>query len=262
MSSVFIFTVGNPPVCYHEHMQTAVVTGVSHGIGKATAQRLLAEGYKVYGLSRSRPGITNDQFVWLQCDLRLPDEIAESLQAISEPVIDVLVSNAGVVYLEMASEATTDSYERTFEVNVLAPILLVGELRNKMQQATIISVSSLSDRFPDADIALYCSSKAANTMYFNSLAEELVEARIYTLLPDYVDTPMLRTTLGADESFDWSVTITASDVAGIAYDLIAGVHNLESGSNIIIVTEKLTDDLQSVEKLYAYNADTKQMAKL
>jgi benzil reductase ((S)-benzoin forming) len=243
-------------------MKTAIVTGASYGIGKSITETLLNDGWKVYGLSRSLPEMTNKQFVWLQCDLSKIDQIAECLRAVQEPKIDVLVSNAGVIDIENASAVSQVSYERTFSVNVLAPMLIVNTLRSKITHATIISISSISDRIPEADVALYCSSKAANTSYFNALADELKNAKIYTLLPDYVDTPMQHRTNGENKDFDWSATIKPADIAKLTNDLIVGKVSIESGGNVIIVTEKLKKDVKSVEKLYSFNTDTNELAKL
>jgi NAD(P)-dependent dehydrogenase (short-subunit alcohol dehydrogenase family) len=243
-------------------MKTAVITGVSYGIGKATTETLLDEGWKVYGVSRSKPAFESERFVWLQCDLSQHEHIAESLKAISEPHIDALISNAGVIYIEDASAVSKISYEKTFSVNVLAPMLIVNALLDKIRHSTIISISSVSDRIAEADVALYCSSKAANTLYFNALADELKEAKIFTLLPDYVDTPMLHGTMDGDKNFDWSATIKPEDIAKFSRDLISRSKALETGANVIIVTEKLKEDLKSVEKLYSFNTDTNELKRL
>ncbi len=243
-------------------MKTVVVTGASYGIGKSIAEQLLNEGWKVYGLSRSKPDLSNDSFTWLECDLSKSEGIVGLLSAITEPTIDVLVSNAGAIEIENASAVSQASYERTFSVNVLAPMLVVSALRDKIKDAVIISISSVSDRIPEADVALYCSSKAANTLYFNALADELKQAKVVTLLPDYVDTPMLRGSMAGNNDFDWSATIQPKSIAMLCSDIISGRQTVESGANIVIVTEKLKEDLKSVEKLYSFNTDTNVCQRL
>lgn len=242
-------------------MKIAIITGVSSGIGQEVAKRLLAMGWKVYGLSRRDPSIQNDAFVWIECDLAQADAIYKSLQLVIEPNIDLLVSNAGVAFEELATAANKDSYEKMFTVNVLAPILVVNSLRSKLAKAVIITVSSVSDRLVDKDFALYCSSKAANTRYFESLADELKDTKVYGLLPDYVDTPMLRE-LQEGRDFDWDGTIKMGDLANFAVELTLGKHDLESGSNIIVVTNGLIEDLENQEKLYGFNTDTQELKKL
>lgn len=242
-------------------MKCAAITGVSSGIGKVSSEQLLSSGWKIYGLSRSKPDISNDKFAWLECDLAKPDAITASLEQIAEPTIDLVISNAGIAFEEPASAATQQTYEKMFSVNVLAPMLLVNGLRNKIANATIISVSSVSDRLVEKDFALYCSSKAANTRYFEALADELTKAKVVNLLPDYVDTPMLRE-LQAGREFDWQGTIKVEDVARLIVDIACDNVSVSTGSNIIVVNESLAEDLQSREKLYGFNTDTGLLAKL
>lgn len=243
-------------------MKVALVTGASYGIGKSITQVLLKDGYKVYGLSRSKPEFADANFAWLACDLRRAQEIKKCLQTIQEQTIDVLISNAGVIYLEDASAASHTSYEATFSVNVLAPMLIVNALRDKIKKSIIISVSSVADRFPESTAALYCSSKAAITSYFNSLADELKGAQVYTLLPDYTDTPMQHRTNDNNKDFDWNATLNAKDIAKFTGDIISRKFTLESGANIIIVNERLKEDLEDTEKLYGFNTDTHELTRL
>lgn len=244
-------------------MRTAVVTGASYGIGESIARTLLNDNWNVYGVSRTEPALAvNDRFVWLECDLSQHQQIAPALQQITQPQLDLLVSNAGVVEVEDASDITADSFDRTFSVNVLAPMLVVNALRNKISGADIISVSSSSDRFPEADLAAYCASKAANTMYFNALARELTNANVYTLLPSYVDTPMLNGIIDRSGHLEHGAAINPADIARFVMGLVDGQYNVESGANIIIVTNKLTEDLEDVEKRYAYNTNTQELGRL
>jgi NAD(P)-dependent dehydrogenase (short-subunit alcohol dehydrogenase family) len=243
------------------NMKTALVTGVSKGIGEAVAQLLLENNWKVYGVSRNRPVTPHDNLVWLQSDLTNPSAIAAITKQIAEKNIDLLVSNAGVAFQELASLTTSASYRKMFDLNVLAPMLLVSELKDKIETSTIISISSVSDRIAENDFALYCSSKAANTRYFESLAKDLNRAKVYTLLPDYVDTPMLRV-LQEGGDFNWEETMSAMDVADLCLQFADEVILAPSGSNIIIVNNALIGDLDSVEQLFGYNTDTKALTRL
>jgi 3-oxoacyl-[acyl-carrier protein] reductase len=242
-------------------MKTAIVTGVSSGIGQLIAEKLLKDGWKVYGLSRTKLDVKSDAFIWIKCDLANAESIATSLELVTESAVNLLVSNAGVAFEEPASAVSYESYEKMFSVNVLAPMLLVNGLKDKVTQSTIISISSVSDRLTEKDFALYCSSKAANTRYFESLADELKDAKVFTLLPDYVDTPMLRK-LQQDREFDWEGTIKAEDLAKLTVGLADNKFSIESGSNVIVVTNSLVDDLKSAEKLYGFNTDTNEITRL
>lgn len=53
-------------------MKVSVITGASSGIGKDLAEALLKDSWKVYGVSRSKPDIEDENFIWLPCDLSKP----------------------------------------------------------------------------------------------------------------------------------------------------------------------------------------------
>jgi NAD(P)-dependent dehydrogenase (short-subunit alcohol dehydrogenase family) len=249
-------------VCYDLSMQIAVVSGVSYGIGKSIAKVLLSNGWKVYGIARTKPLFEDINFVWLPCDLSVPEEIEHQLAQIKEVKIDALISNAGVIYLGAAVDETEDTYDSTYLLNVLAPILLVHYLAAKLKKSKIISISSVSDRIPEAEMALYCSSKAANTSFFNSLAKEMKNAQVICLLPDYVDTPMLHSTMDADKTFDWKTALQPEAIADLTYRLLSEDIKVKSGSNIIINNNALQADIRDTEELFAFNTDTDKLTSI
>jgi 3-oxoacyl-[acyl-carrier protein] reductase len=243
-------------------MKVTVVTGASSGIGQQICQAFLHEGWKVYGLSRTKPSFVDKNFTWLKTDISQSNQLTASLKNIPEKQIDAVISNAGIVLEESASHVSISSYEKTFSVNVLAPMLLVSMLKDKIQSSTIVSISSVSDRLPGIDMALYCSSKAANTLYFDTLAREMSGARVFTLLPDYVDTPMLRNSPPHEDDFNWNEIIKPSDIAKLTIKLTLRQMSVESGANIIVASEALKESFNSSEKLYGFNTDSELLIKL
>ena len=240
-------------------MKISVITGASSGIGKDLAEALLKNSWKVYGVSRSKPGIEDENFVWLPCDLSKPSDIQDL--KIDETEIDLVVSNAGVAFLEPATVISEQSYDKMFGVNVLAPMLLISKLKDKIKKATIITISSVSDRIMDMDFALYCSSKAANTRYFETLALEMSDAKVISLLPDYIDTPMLRE-LQEGTDFDWGQTLKVEEMTHLIKNIYDGKVEVASGSNIIVINDQLLDDLKNREKLYGYNVSNNTLKRL
>ncbi|WP_306320045.1 MULTISPECIES: SDR family NAD(P)-dependent oxidoreductase [unclassified Streptomyces] len=111
-----------------------VITGVSSGIGRAAARRLLADGAQVIGVGRD-PRRTAEATAELQeaaragggtclmlrADFALMAEVARTVDAIKEhaPHVDVLVNNAGGVRDRRI--VTAEGTEATFAVNHLAP---------------------------------------------------------------------------------------------------------------------------------------------
>jgi NAD(P)-dependent dehydrogenase (short-subunit alcohol dehydrogenase family) len=133
-------------------LKTIVVTGASGGIGAAAARKLHADGHRVIVVGRS-PEKTGavakecdaDHFVADFAVLDQVRELAASLDAAC-PRIDVLCNNAGGVFGDPAK--TVDGFEKTFQVNHLAPFLLTQLLLDKLLagDASVIQTSSFAAR--------------------------------------------------------------------------------------------------------------------
>jgi NAD(P)-dependent dehydrogenase (short-subunit alcohol dehydrogenase family) len=133
-------------------MKTIVVTGASDGIGAAAARELHADGHRVVVVGRSpektaavAKELGVDQFV---ADFGVLDQVrglAAGLDA-AYPRIDVLCNNAGGVFGDRAK--TVDGFEKTFQVNHLAPFLLTQLLLDKLVacDASVIQTSSFAAR--------------------------------------------------------------------------------------------------------------------
>lgn len=102
---------------------TFLVTGASSGIGRATAARLMDDGYAVINLDKSAP--TSDsaaQFVEL--DLGNDTAIRETIGNLAtEHTIVGLVNNAGYGQMASLEETTSELMELTWRINVLAPAM-------------------------------------------------------------------------------------------------------------------------------------------
>ena len=81
-------------------MKTLVITGANRGIGLATANKFLAEGWRVIGTSTSGESkIQDPNFTIVRLDLTSDEQIKESVDKIKKVTkeIDVLINNAGVL---------------------------------------------------------------------------------------------------------------------------------------------------------------------
>jgi NAD(P)-dependent dehydrogenase (short-subunit alcohol dehydrogenase family) len=133
-------------------MKTIVVTGASEGIGAAAARKLHADGHRVIVVGRSpektaavAEELGVDHFVADFAVLDQVRELAAGLDA-AYPSIDVLCNNAGGVFGDRAK--TVDGFEKTFQVNHLAPFLLTQLLLDKLiaGDASVIQTSSFAAR--------------------------------------------------------------------------------------------------------------------
>lgn len=170
--------------------KTIVITGASDGIGAAAARQLSGKGYRLLLVGRSRQKTeavareTGGQ-AFVADFARLDDvrRLAADIQsAVGDDGIDVLANNAGGIFGNPTP--TVDGYEKTMQINHLAPFLLTNLLLPQLQagRASIINTSSVGHRyFGNIDIddldnrkkfnaqKTYGDAKLANVLFTKSL---------------------------------------------------------------------------------------------
>lgn len=161
-------------------MKTVLITGTSRGIGKALAEKFLAEGFFVIGTSRSIQVIDNNNF------LSIPLEItnSSSRQSLVEILksqkisIDILVNNAGIWDVrDEGPELNEEALRKTLEVNLIGPIACAESLIPFMNEGGhIVNVSSRRASLEQTSSAIYPAysiSKAGLNMFTRKLAARL-----------------------------------------------------------------------------------------
>ena len=180
----------------------AIITGASAGIGAATAQQLLADGWRVINLSR-RP-CPVDGVESLATDLAQPPtpELVESLRAAcaaSERV--ALVHNAGLLASDDARGITADQLHAALQVNVVAPATLNAALIDALPagSAIIFIGSTLGDKAVGGALS-YATSKHAVHGLMRATCQDLAGTGVHTAVvaPGFTDTEMLRDHVGGD----------------------------------------------------------------
>jgi NAD(P)-dependent dehydrogenase (short-subunit alcohol dehydrogenase family) len=132
--------------------KTIIITGASDGIGAAGARKLHKDGHRVVVVGRS-PQKTQavarelgaDHFI---ADFSKLDDVRKLAANLDRayPRIDVLANNAGGIFGDRAK--TVDGFEKTFQINHLAPFLLTQLLTDKLlaSTASVIQTSSSGAR--------------------------------------------------------------------------------------------------------------------
>ncbi len=179
--------------------KTALITGGTSGIGKATAVALAAMGADVVVVGRNRErgeaalgeikSQSHSESVELMlADLAVQDEVRGLAETFLERYdrLDLLANNAGLVQSKRTE--TADGIETTLAVNHLAPFLLTNLLLDRLKQSApsrVITVSSEAQRWGDMDFddlqstqkyrgfPVYGMTKLANIMFTYELAERL-----------------------------------------------------------------------------------------
>ena len=241
-------------------MKVAVITGVSSGIGLATTKIFLRNRYRIYGISRRQPQISHKNLIWLKADLASSSKIGAVLNHITENRIDVLINNAGTSVKQKIDEININSFKLQFDLNFLAPIFLVQKLRHKLGGGLVINVSSIFAQMPMTGYGFYCASKSALNSYFTVFALEHKDIKIINIMPDAVDTPLLRKLVGPD--FDLKQTIKSDQIGQVLYQLSGENDQFKSGSQIIIVNHAQMGDVQTTGETWVYNSDKDACVKI
>lgn len=158
--------------------RTALVTGASSGIGRATAIALVGRGYRVLGTCRAPESLPAERRVagvdYLPLDLA--DEA--SVEAMADRVrdVDILVNNAGESHSGPFEELPADDLRRLFQVNVLGPVRLTQLALPGMRErryGRVVMVGSMLASFPLAYRSSYVATKAALKGFSNGARHEL-----------------------------------------------------------------------------------------
>lgn len=186
--------------------KTALVTGASRGIGRATALALAKAGARVlvhYGHSEAEAvslvteiTAAGGNATAIGADLATPEgpvTLAARTREIAGDRLDILVANAGVSNATPMEAFTVADFDRLYAVNVRAPYFLVQQLLPVLGEgSSIIFVSSLSARTAISKLGAYASTKGAVETLSRTLAAQFGERgiRVNAVAPGVIDTDM------------------------------------------------------------------------
>lgn len=177
---------------------TALVTGVSRGIGKAIAIRLLDDGWMVHGTYRSGEveaqtlATAHPALAVHHADLAIDAHVEALLAILAGERLDGLVNNAGVIHFEDLDVFDLDGWRETLEVNLTAPVRLSRALEAQLNGGAIVNVASTDGMIGSYDSAAYAVSKAALLNATKSLSNLLARSaiRVNAVTPGWIATEM------------------------------------------------------------------------
>lgn len=173
-----------------ERPRTALVTGSNSGIGRATAQRLLASGWRVYATAR-RPEAAAElaQRGATILPLDVTDEVSmvDAVQAVTDAgdTVTGLVNNAGYGLYGPVETTSMDDIRRQFETNVFGLVRLCQLVLPDMRRAgggRIVNISSMGGRFTMPGGAFYHASKHALEAISDALRFEVAGFGVHVSL--------------------------------------------------------------------------------
>ncbi len=184
--------------------KTAVITGGARGIGRALAGRYVSEGARVVvadllvDQARQTAAEIGAGTMAIAVDVSKLESIEAMAAFVAEKVgaPDILVNGAGIFSMAPLAEITEEHYERQFGVNVRGLLFTSKAIAAQMIAAgkggKIINFSSQAGRRGEANVAVYCATKAAVISLTQSMGLELIKHRINVnaIAPGVIDTPM------------------------------------------------------------------------
>lgn len=161
-------------------MKSVFITGVSRGFGCAMAKKLLAEGYRVYGCSRTRPEEIPDheRFHWAAIDLSRTERLSSSLQAILTQWgcsdFDLVVLNAGLFgpSPRPAAQVNLNDFKNVLDVNLVANKVILDLLLTDYGVRQCLFCASIAGVRLRAGTLAYGVSKAALNALAHVYAQE------------------------------------------------------------------------------------------
>ena len=185
--------------------KTALVTGGTSGIGRATCLRLAAEGARVAVLGRDAGEgkevvktirAAGGQAGFYRCDLAQPAQITRTLHRLLADFghLDVLVSNAAMMTYQPLLALDLKDWDAVLNVNLRAFAHLCQRCLPAMPAGSaVVVISSVHAHQTTGGVAPYAASKGAVEALVRALSRELDmgQTRINAVAPGAVDTPML-----------------------------------------------------------------------
>jgi len=211
-----------------EQKQSALITGASSGIGKATALEFAKAGINVALVSRSldkleavataakQSGVEAKAYALDLADL---PQVEAKIKAIAQDFgnIDILVNNAGIGYTGNLSDTSLEDWQQVININLTSVFECIKGILPGMRDrgtGTIINVASIAAKQTFAGWGAYCVSKAGLLALSQTLAQEerAHGIRVTAICPGSVNTEIWDTET-VNTNFDRSKMLTPEIVA-------------------------------------------------
>ena len=187
--------------------RAALVTGAASGIGRATAERLAAEGAQVFCVDLNRQGVeetadairkAGGRAASRAVDVSDSEACQDAVEAAAGELgrLDALCNVAGIGIYGHAADFPADDWNRTIGVNLSGTFFMSqAALPHLLEtKGAIVNVASAAGLVGIAYAAAYCASKGGVVLLTRSMAVEFAHSglRVNCLCPGGVDTPLLR----------------------------------------------------------------------
>ncbi|OWY12828.1 sorbitol dehydrogenase [Thioclava sp. F34-6] len=243
----------------------ALITGAARGIGRAFAEKYIAEGAEVVigdiDIARAEDTAAEIGAVALKLDVTDAASIDAAMEKMrASGGIDILINNAAIFTAAPLVEISREDYARVFKINVEGTLFMMQAAAKEMiaqaRGGKIINMASQAGRRGEALVAVYCASKAAVISLTQSAGLNLIEhgINVNAIAPGVVDgehwdgvdaffakyenKPLGQKKKEVGESVPYGRMGTAADLTGMAVFLasdeaeyiVAQTYNVDGGN--------------------------------
>lgn len=232
--------------------KTILVTGASSGIGRAAAIECSKMGAKVIITARNKERLSStlnaldgDGHQMIICDLSHEEFIDEMVSDL--PEIQGLISNAGYTKIMPVQFISSDDINNIFQVNTVAPMLLLQKLLKKKKikkGASVVFTSSMAGQgCCSVGNSIYTASKGAISAFIRCVALELApkNIRVNAVCPAMVDTGILESGTVSQDQLEADIKnyplgryAKPVDIALAMIYLLSDASSWITGDNIVI----------------------------
>ncbi len=225
--------------------KNVLVTGISRGIGKAIAEKLVSVGYFVYGTyntgiieaKKLKEDLKNLEI--FQVDLGSRQSKTELIEKLKDIQFDGIVNNAGIFEMEDFENYDMQIWDRTIEVNLSSILVLtLGLMNNLKKDSTVVNIASSDGMVGSFASMAYGVSKAGVINLTKSLGNNLGSKgiRVNGIAPGWINTGMVM-----DELVEATSSLTPlgrlgkpEEVANLVSFLISDQASFINGTTIIL----------------------------
>jgi NADP-dependent 3-hydroxy acid dehydrogenase YdfG len=208
-------------------MSSVLITGASKGIGRAIAVELNQRGHRVIATARNPDTLSDlDVDQRLALDVTDADSVTAAVEAAGD--VDVLVSNAGVIFYAAVEATPLDEFAKLFERNTIGALRVAQAVLPGMRargNGRLLFMSSIAGRIVLPPGAAYAATKWA--------LEAMVEALATEIAPFGLDTALLEPGAVSSGALDDVTTYTLPDDP---YAALLGHHG---GRDFVLTPEEV-----------------------
>lgn len=183
--------------------QCAIVTGGASGIGLATVERLLEDGWPVAvvdaneaTLASAEAALANEDVVFLKVDVTDEEDVADVFDQVVDRLglIGGLVNSAGIARNQPVLETTAELFRQVLDVNLVGSFITCRAAVERMSETlAIVNIASVSGIRANHGRVAYGASKAGVKLMSEVLALELgaENVRVNCVAPGPINSPMV-----------------------------------------------------------------------